>query len=262
MNQITFIRSISFFSVLFLMNFIQLIVPSRPFKKERIKFMLSNLILVVFNNILLSFIPYIPYASALYVKNKNIGLLSFIELPVFFEILIGFLLLDLIIYFQHRLFHKNILLWKLHSMHHTDPMLDTTSGLRFHPLEIILSNFIKIGGILLFGISPTTVLIFEITLNALAMFNHSNIRISSTFEKILSKILITPSLHTIHHSKIKKETNSNYGFSVPWWDMLFHTFIQKGTYAQENIHIGTIPMPEKKYQIFPGMLIQPFIKSK
>ena len=144
-------------------------------------------------------------------------------------------------------------------MHHVDPMLDTTSGLRFHPIKIILSNFIKIITILVLGIAPATVLIFEVVLNALSMFNHSNLNIPEPLERVLNKVLITPALHTIHHSIIIKETQSNYGFSVPWWDKIFGTFYAKGKYPQAKIHIGMIPMPEEKYSLFPGMLVQPFL---
>jgi sterol desaturase/sphingolipid hydroxylase (fatty acid hydroxylase superfamily) len=147
-------------------------------------------------------------------------------------------------------------------MHHIDPMLDVTSGLRFHPIEIIISNFIKVGAIFMIGINPAAVIIFEVSLNGLSMFNHSNIKINNKLEKVLNKVLITPALHTIHHSKILEETNSNFGFSVPWWDKLFHTFNSTGMYLQNEIRIGTVPMPDIKYQLFPGMLIQPFLKNK
>lgn len=147
-------------------------------------------------------------------------------------------------------------------MHHIDPMLDTTSGLRFHPIEIILSNFIKISSILVLGISPVDVIIFEVVLNGLSMFNHSNLHIPKPLEVILNKVLITPALHTIHHSKIMEETMSNYGFSVPWWDKVFGTFCAMGKFPQEKIHIGTLPMPKEKYSLFPGMLVQPFISYK
>lgn len=130
----------------------------------------------------------------------------------------------------------------------------------FTPYAIgTLSNFIKIITILVLGIAPATVLIFEVVLNALSMFNHSNLNIPEPLERVLNKVLITPALHTIHHSKIIKETQSNYGFSVPWWDKIFGTFCAKGKYPQAKIHIGIIPMPEEKYSLFPGMLVQPFL---
>lgn len=260
MNNITLIRSISFILVLSVFTALQWVVPSRKFSKDRWKYMISNLALVGFNNILLGFLPLIPYQMAIILDEGTTGLFNSLNFPYFLEIIISLVILDMVIYFQHRLFHKVDFLWKLHSMHHIDPMLDTTSGLRFHPLEIAISNFIKVGTIFIFGISPLAVVIFEIALNLLAMFNHSNLRINKKLESKLNKVLITPALHTIHHSKIFEETNSNYGFSVPWWDKLFGTFKAHGKYPQEKINIGTVPMPSKKLQLFPGMLIQPGVR--
>ena len=215
---------------------------------------------IFFTLMILMLMPLIPYESSIYADERSMGLMNQLDFGVL-EIVAGFFLLDLVIYFQHRIFHKVPVLWKLHSMHHIDPMLDTTSGLRFHPIEIILSNFIKIITIIALGIAPLAVIIFEIVLNGLAMFNHSNLNIPNPFEKILNKVLITPALHTIHHSKIIEETMSNYGFSVPWWDKIFGTFCPRGKYPQERIDIGTIHMPKEKYTLFPGMLVQPFISS-
>ncbi|MCH4891395.1 sterol desaturase family protein [Acidaminobacter sp. JC074] len=256
----TLLRSISFVSVLMICSGLQFIIPCRKFESDRYKYMISNLVLVGFNNIILTFIPLIPFTAGIYAVDNKLGLFQIVKVPFVLEFILSLLILDVVIYFQHRLFHKVDFLWKLHAMHHIDPMLDTTSGLRFHPLEIIISNFIKVATILVFGITPLAVVSFEIALNLLAMFNHSNIKINKKLEHKINKILITPALHTIHHSKIKNETNSNFGFSVPWWDKLFNTFTAEGKYPQEKIHIGTLPMPGKTYQLFPGMLIYPFKK--
>lgn len=256
----TLIRSGSFIAMLSLCLIGQWIRPSRPFHNRRWQFMASNLGIVFFNNIVIGFLPMIPYQMSVIVLDQSYGLLNMFQGPLTLKIIIGVLMMDVIIYFQHRIFHKVDWLWRLHSMHHIDPMLDVTSGLRFHPLEIVISNFIKVGAILLLGIHPFAIIIFEIDLNLLAMFNHSNIRIGKEVEVIINKVLITPALHTIHHSKILKETNSNYGFSVPWWDKLFGTFTAHGKYEQADIKIGTVPMPDRSMQLFPGMLIQPFIK--
>jgi sterol desaturase/sphingolipid hydroxylase (fatty acid hydroxylase superfamily) len=259
--NVSLIRSISFAGVFVICMVLQWIIPSRKFKKDRWKYMVSNIVLVAFNNFIIILMPIIPYEASVYANNRSMGLMNQLDIGVL-AVVAGIFLLDIVIYFQHRTFHKVPILWKLHSMHHIDPMLDTTSGLRFHPLEIILSNFIKIGAILILGIAPVAVIIFEVVLNGLAMFNHSNLNIPEPVEKVLNKILITPALHTIHHSKITEETMSNYGFSVPWWDKIFATFCAKGKFPQEKIHIGTVPMPEEKYSLFPGMLVQPFISSE
>jgi len=263
MDNVAIIRSIVFISVLLICIILQWASPSRPFYKGRWKSDASNGGIVLFNNVIIGFLPLIPYQMALIAADNDWGILNlnyFNKLePVTF--VLGILIMDMIIYFQHRMFHKVSFLWKLHSMHHIEPMLDVTSGLRFHPIEIVISNFIKVGTIILMGIDPVAVIVFEIALNGLAMFNHSNVKINDNIEKGLNKILITPALHTIHHSKIYKETNSNYGFSVPWWDKMFKTFKANGKYEQKDIRIGTVPMPVEKYQYFPMMLIQPFIKK-
>jgi len=139
-------------------------------------------------------------------------------------------------------------------------MLDTTSGLRFHPLEIIISNFIKVGMVLLIGAPAFAVFIFEVVLSTTAMFNHSNFRVHKSLEKILRIVLITPDLHLIHHSVLPKETNSNYGFSVPWWDRLFGTYTSEPQENYTTMKLGISKMPEKKDILFPGMLGYPFKK--
>ena len=268
MNEIISIRPIIFIVILTTLLLLQIIIPSRKMDKKRIKFMISNTLIVITNNFLILLLPLIPLQMAMIAKTKSFGILNIIgnyllEIPLFnvIFIILGIVILDIVIYFQHRLFHQVDFLWKIHSMHHIDPLLDVTSGLRFHPIEIFISNIIKVSAVFIIGISPLSVLIFEVGLNSLAMFNHSNIKISPTIEKYLNKILITPALHTIHHSKILKETNSNYGFSVPWWDKLFHTFTPQGKYKQEEIRIGIVPMPKEEYQLMPKMLIQPFVKT-
>lgn len=267
MDKVTLIRGSIFISTLIIFSLLQLKIPNRPFPKDRWQYMVSNLGLVSFNNLILGLVPIIPFQMALIANEKGWGILNFFEKSSKSDvvkvglILAGIIALDIVIYFQHRLFHRVNLLWKLHSMHHVDPMLDATSGLRFHPFEIIISNFIKIGAILILGVNPLAVIVFEIALNGLAIFNHSNIKLSINVEKVTQLFLITPALHLIHHSKIKRETDSNFGFSVPWWDRLFGTYIPEGRYTQDQIKIGTVPMPAKKYQLLPGMLVQPFVRN-
>lgn len=262
MENILYLRGGFFVGALVLFFVLQLIIPSRKFQAKRWQVTLSNLLLVGVNNLLIGLLPLIPFQAAMISEDKSFGLFSMTSLPFSVKIVLGIILLDLVIYWQHRLFHQLDFLWAFHRMHHVDPMLETTSGLRFHPGEVLISNFVKVGLILLIGIPPLAVVIFELALNVLAMFNHSNIRIHKKIEQVLGLILITPALHTIHHSKIMRETNSNFGFSVPWWDMLFGTFLRQGKYSQEKISIGTVPMPSYSQQVFPGMLVLPFIRQK
>lgn len=270
-DQDTIIRGGFFLGGFILFSLLQWVIPSRKFEKNRWHFMASNLGVVGVNNLIIALLPLIPYQTAVIANENGIGLFNLPNklgllgsldggvLFIFF-IAIEIAILDIVIYFQHRMFHHFDFFWRFHAMHHIDPMLDTTSGLRFHPIEIVISNFIKVGFILIMGINPLAVVIFEIVLNFLAMFNHSNLYLPKWLEGPISIILITPALHTIHHSKKRIETNSNYGFSVPWWDKLFGTFTAEATKKQEDIDIGTVPMPKQSLILFPGMLIYPFKK--
>jgi len=259
MTTITIIRSSIFVGFLLFFGLLQLVIPSRKPDKGRWQYMASNLLLVFVNNVVIMLIPLIPYGIAITSEEKGYGLFNMVTLPLVIEIIIAIIILDIVIYFQHRLFHHFNWLWRIHKVHHCDPLLDTTTGLRFHPFEIVISNFIKVLAIFVLGVAPISVIIFEIVLNTLAMFNHSNLRLPQKLETILNKILITPAIHTIHHSRIKKETQSNFGFSVPWWDMIFGTFILEGEKPQEMIHIGLYKQPEEKWTKLPGMLVFPFI---
>ena len=254
-------RSLIFVSLLLIFLILQLVIPSRKPYKGRSLHMASNLSLVAINNSVLFFIPLIPLSISKYVMDQQIGLFNIVSLPFWLIIIIQILLLDMIIYFQHRIFHKVNWLWALHSVHHIDPMLDVTSGLRFHPIEIVISNFIKVIFVFVLGINPLSVLIFEVSLNGFAMFNHSNLKLPVGIENIVSKVFITPAIHTIHHSKIQKETNSNYGSSIIIWDILFKSLIKHGRYSMENINIGVVGMPEIMKTGFPYYLSYPFKKN-
>ena len=215
---------------------------------------LTNYSLLILNQLLIKLI--IPFSimeiSILLYKNK-LGLLNLF--PENFSIVVGFLILDLIIYFQHKFFHLNSFFWKLHKVHHIDFDLDTSSGIRFHPLEILFSIFIKLFTIILFGIHPISVIIFEIVLNSMSLFNHSNLKIPKRLNSILEKIIITPSLHLIHHSDNKIQTNSNYGFNFVIWDKLFRTYNKSNI---NQINIGVKGYQKEQYNSIQKALILPF----
>lgn len=173
----------------------------------------------------------------------------------------GFILLDITIYLQHRLFHVVTPFWRMHLMHHTDRDLDFTSALRFHPFEIITSMGIKLLAVLLVGIDPMTLLVFETATSTFAIFNHSNFRIHPKLERILRWVIITPDLHRVHHSVKLKETNSNYGTIFVWWDRLFGSFVAEPELGQDGMIIGVPGYKEKKLQYLHWMLITPFSKG-
>lgn len=242
------------------LGLLQLVRPGKPFYKGRSRVFVSNLLLVIFNNIVLFILPIIPMSTATYAEGKSMGLLHLIALPSWSEVVIGLLLLDMIIYWQHRIFHQSNFLWRFHRMHHMDPLLDVSSGLRFHPIEIIISNFIKVIAVVLLGINVSTVIIFEIALNGFAMFNHSNLGLSIGLEKFLKPLAITPAKHNIHHSILRWETNSNYGFSVPWWDMIFGSYKASGTKSMAEMKLGIPGNYAPELVEFPKMLLVPFVK--
>jgi sterol desaturase/sphingolipid hydroxylase (fatty acid hydroxylase superfamily) len=193
---------------------------------------------------------------ALKMQEDQFGLFFRLQLPEYLEIFLSILILDLAIYFQHILFHKISFLWPLHRVHHSDIDLDFTSALRFHPLEIIFSFGYKLLFIYLFGISFLAVLIFEIILNFIAMFNHSNINIHTRFEGILRLFVVTPQMHIIHHSIKKNESDSNFGFNLSIWDRLFKTYTKKFI---SNGRIGNSRFQKSEDQKIIELIKQPFL---
>ena len=171
------------------------------------------------------------------------------------------LLLDMLIYWQHRLFHTVPMLWRFHKMHHADSHVDTTTGLRFHPVEIAMSLGIKAGAVVILGVPAIAIVIFEVALNGFALFNHANIRLPQKWDDRIGLVLITQRLHRIHHSQAKNESNSNYGFSVSWWDRLFNSFTPRAAFSDETLPIGQKDVPAtKKNASIIALLQQPFKK--
>lgn len=171
------------------------------------------------------------------------------------------LLLDMLIYWQHRLFHTVPMLWRFHKMHHADSHVDTTTGLRFHPVEIAMSLGIKAAAVVMLGVPAIAIVIFEVALNGFALFNHANVRLPQKWDDRIGLVLITQRLHRIHHSQAKSESNSNYGFSVSWWDRLFNSFTPRAAFSDETLPIGQKDVPAtKKNASIIALLQQPFEK--
>jgi sterol desaturase/sphingolipid hydroxylase (fatty acid hydroxylase superfamily) len=188
------------------------------------------------------------------------GVLSIWNIPDGLKIIVALLGLDLTIYLQHVLFHAVPVLWRLHRMHHTDLDLDVTSGARFHPGEIILSMVIKLGAVVALGAPPVSVLLFEIIVNATAMFNHSNLALPVGVDRALRLLVVTPDMHRVHHSVIPAETNSNFGFNVPWWDRLLGTYRAQPAAGHEGMTVGLAAFRDPAATArLDAMLVQPFI---
>ncbi|MBA6262813.1 sterol desaturase family protein [Colwellia sp. Bg11-12] len=257
-----------FFSVLTIMLLLEWQKPARKSPIKKTKRWLANFGLVFASSVLARLtIPIGLTAIALYNVEQHIGMFNQdfytdVNVPSWLTIVLSLLLLDVLIYWQHRLFHQVPMLWRLHRVHHADAHVDTSTGLRFHPIEIVLSILIKLAVVVALGIPAIAVLIFEIALNGLALFNHANIRLPRVIEKPLRLILMTQILHRIHHSQVVKETNSNYGFSVIWWDKLFGSYKGEASKHDGNIKIGLVEYPlEKQNSSLWALLVMPF-KSK
>lgn len=204
-------------------------------------------------------LPIAPVAVAIWAQGLSIGILNNLNISILVSGVLTFVLLDLLIYGQHRLFHSVPLLWRLHRMHHTDMDLDVTSGLRFHPLEILLSLTIKILAVCALGAPPVAVLVFEIVLNGTSMFNHSNLRIPRRLDAILRLFVVTPDMHRVHHSVIHDETNSNFGFNIPIWDRIFKTYLTAPRRGHDSMTVGLPVFRDERSIRLASLLVQPFV---
>ena len=178
--------------------------------------------------------------------------------PAWVGVVSSVVVLDLAIYLQHVLFHAVPSLWRLHRMHHADLEFDVSTGLRFHPIEILLSMVIKFIVVAALGAPAVAVLIFEVLLNATSMFNHGNVRIPTGLDRMLRWIVVTPDMHRVHHSILSRETNSNFGFNLPWWDRLFGTYRAQPTAGHDGMTIGIEQFREPRELGLDRMLLQPF----
>jgi sterol desaturase/sphingolipid hydroxylase (fatty acid hydroxylase superfamily) len=203
-------------------------------------------------------LPITAVGLALVAEARGIGLFNMIALPTWASIVVSVILLDLAIYLQHVLFHAVPALWRLHRMHHADLEFDVTTGLRFHPVEILLSTGIKLAVVAALGTPAAAVLIFELLLNATSMFNHSNVRLPPAVDRILRWFVVTPDMHRVHHSILRRETNSNFGFNLPWWDRLLGTYRAQPAAGHDAMTIGIEQFRDPRELGLDRMLLQPF----
>lgn len=230
-----------FFGMLIAIMLFEKLRPKRILKIARNTRWIRNLLLVALNSIAVRILlPFTAASVAVYAEQNHIGILYYLSdyIPPIVVLVISVILLDLLIYIQHVVFHYVPELWSLHKVHHIDQEIDVTTGLRFHPVEIILSTLLKCTAVLALGTPFIAVLVFEILLNATAMFNHGNIRLPSKFDKWIRLVIVTPDMHRVHHSVIRNETNSNFGFNLPWWDRLFGTYHAQPIKGHLNMEIG------------------------
>jgi sterol desaturase/sphingolipid hydroxylase (fatty acid hydroxylase superfamily) len=229
---------------------------------NRVRRWSSNLGVSVINTLLLRLAaPLAAGGVALFAEARGWGLFNALDAPAWLAFAASLLLLDLTIYFQHRLFHAVPLFWRAHRMHHADTILDVTSGVRFHQLEIGLSMVIKAGAIIALGAPVLAVLVFEVLLNATSMFNHSNVRMPAALDRVLRLVVVTPEMHRVHHSILPYETNSNFGFNAPWWDRLFGTYRAQPEAGHEKMTIGLSQFRDPRELWLDRLLTQPLRES-
>lgn len=254
------IRLTIFLGVLIGMAVWELAVPRRRIEIPRLLRWSNNLALVAIDTLLVRLVfPVAAVGLAAIAQENGWGLLNQIDIPGWAAIVIAVLAFDLAIYFQHILFHAVPALWRLHRMHHADLEFDVTTGLRFHPLEILISMLIKLGVVMALGPPAIAVLIFEVLLNASSLFNHSNIRLPLKVDAVLRLFVVTPDMHRVHHSIRPSETNSNFGFNVPWWDRILGTYRAQPGSGHENMTIGIEQFRNRRSLWLDRMLIQPFL---
>ena len=254
------IRTLFFILVFICIAAWEILAPRRRLLVSKSERWFNNLSIIFLDSLLVKLLfPAAAVGVAIAARNHNWGLFTLFHIPEWLAIILAILLLDLFIYLQHVMVHAVPLFWRIHMMHHADLDYDVTTGLRFHPLEIIVSMGIKMAVVAGFGIPVTAVLIFEITLNATAMFNHGNIYLPERLDRWLRLIVVTPDMHRVHHSVIIRETNSNFGFNLPWWDRLFSTYRAQPAAGHEEMTIGITPYRTTKQVTLIRLLLLPFI---
>lgn len=253
------VRLSAFLGVFLIMVIWEIYAPRRHLADSRWQRWTSNISLSILNMIIIRFtIGAAAFLAAVSAFDHGWGLLNIIELPLWLTVMLTLVLLDLAIYGQHLASHKWKWLWRLHKVHHTDQEFDVTTAVRFHPIEIFISMCYKIILIYFIGANPIAVIGFEVILSSCALFNHSNIRIPLPIDKLVRLILVTPDMHRIHHSVIKSETDSNYGFSISIWDRIFDTYTDQPRDGHDNMEIGLTEYRNKKDVQLQRLLLMPF----
>jgi sterol desaturase/sphingolipid hydroxylase (fatty acid hydroxylase superfamily) len=253
------VRLAAFLTVFAAMAWWELLAPRRPLGVGRVARWPSNLgVLVVDAVAVRLLIPTAAVGVALIAAAHGFGLFHMIGLPFWLAVPVGFVALDLVIYGQHVVFHHVPWLWRLHRMHHADLDFDVTTGVRFHPVEILLSMVIKIATVALLGIPAAAVVAFEVVLNATSMFNHANAALPGWLDRVVRLIVVTPDMHRVHHSVMRAETDSNFGFNLPWWDRLFGTYRAAPAAGHDRMTIGLPVFRDPRELRLDRLLTQPF----
>jgi sterol desaturase/sphingolipid hydroxylase (fatty acid hydroxylase superfamily) len=254
------VRLSFFVGVFAIMGLWELRAPRRVLRVSKALRWANNIALVVLNTLLLRLLfPAAALGMAAFAAEQGWGLLNYVELPFWLAVVVAVVALDFAIWLQHVMVHAIPALWRLHRVHHADPDYDLTTGARFHPIEIVLSMLIKFATIAVLGPPMVAVLLFELLLNATAMFNHGNVRLPAKVDRVLRWLVVTPDMHRVHHSVEDDETNSNFGFNLPWWDRLFGTYRDQPRGGHEAMTIGIRGYTQPRdVSWLPALLALPF----
>ena len=253
------IRLGAFLGVFLAMMCWELAAPRRRQNVARGRRWPGNLGVVVLDTVLVRLaFPTAAVGFALFAEQQDWGLFQHLTTPTWLAVLASVILLDLAIYLQHVLFHAVPALWRLHRMHHADLEFDVTTGARFHPVEILLSTVLKLAVVAALGAPAAAVLIFEVLLNATSMFNHGNVRLPARLDRILRRLVVTPDMHRVHHSIAPRETNSNFGFNLSWWDRLLGTYREQPAAGHDRMIFGVEHFRDPRELRLDRMLSQPF----
>ncbi len=255
----TAMRLTAFIGVFIAMALWETVAPRRSRPHSRLRRWPSNLTITALNTALLRILfGATAVGLALAAQRGHWGLFNNIPVPPGLAMFASLVLLDLAIYLQHVMFHAVPALWRVHRMHHADLDFDVTTGARFHPIEIVLSMLFKFGVVAALGTPALAVLIFEVVLNATSMFNHGNVRIPVVLDRYLRWLVVTPDMHRIHHSIVVGETNSNFGFNLPWWDRFLGTYRDQPAAGHDGMTIGIEEFRAARELWLDRMLSQPF----
>jgi sterol desaturase/sphingolipid hydroxylase (fatty acid hydroxylase superfamily) len=262
MTAETLLRLVAFLAMLAAMGALEAMLPRRARTLPRLARWPHNLGLVAINGATLRLIaPGGAIAAALWAEAGGFGLLRQVDLAPWLAFAIAVALLDLAIYAQHVAFHAVPALWRLHRVHHADRDVDVTTGVRFHPIEMVISLGLRLAAVALLGAPPAAVLTFEILLNVSSMFNHANIRVPPAFEPALRWFIVTPDMHRVHHSIVRRETDSNFGFNLPWWDRAFGTYRDQPAAGHAAMTLGIEQFRDPGEQRLDRLLTQPFRRA-
>jgi len=257
-------RMLFFLTVFCIMASLEYVIPKTPLFLSKIQRWANNFTLLFLDIVIIRVIFSTAVISmAVYTQENSIGLFYIFDIAFYLHCVVSIVLLDCVIYWQHRFFHTISFFWLFHKVHHSDMNYDVTTGFRFHPIELIFSMLIKISFIFILGVPVIAAIIFEILLNSLALFNHSNIKLPKRVDVILRYLIVTPDMHRIHHSVRSDELNSNFGFNISLWDRIFNSYKDKPKDTYEKMTIGLIDLQDKNKTVSLWSILKlPFIKDK